>query len=345
MKMQDEIRSNAAFGSFSQKADAEINTNFSIGNVIRIKAYARRIRKKLEYKRASKQIILPNSRAKMSWDFLNFVLLIYSVFEVPYALSFLPATCDLSLHEDINLLIDCTFLFDIIINFFTAYLDENVGILEVRLLAIAKHYTHGWLFFDILSSLPVDRIVCFAVNHSNSEIRFLKAARVIKVFRIARMLRLAVHLEESIGTIASKTIHLLKFLGILLLCAHLCACAWHVVIEINGCSIPADESPGGPVTCGCAEGECRDYNWLVRYDAGIYDGDSPGARYLVSVYYAVVTLTTLGYGDVVPTNQVRPRPLHVLLSRFPEEMRFLESAAGPRSRPAAGNDQGGGRSL
>ena len=26
-------------------------------------------------------------------------------------------------------------------------------------------------------------------------------------------------------------------------------------------------------------------------------------RYLISVYYAIVTLTTLGYGDVLPTNQ------------------------------------------
>ena len=34
-------------------------------------------------------------------------------------------------------------------------------------------------------------------------------------------------------------------------------------------------------------------------------GNTTMPRYLMSVYYAIVTLTTLGYGDVLPTNEAR----------------------------------------
>ena len=279
--------------------------NLTVGHVIHIKMHARHIKKNLDYKRAARRVIFPNSKQKFWWDACNFLLLLYSVFEIPYSVSFLPSTCGQSVHEDINLAIDCFFLTDIAINFFTAYFDEDIGILEVHLRAIARHYVMGWFLFDLASSLPMDRIVCSTLqnNDSNNIVRFIKVFRVIKVFRIIRLLRLAMRLEEAIGSFASKTLRLLKFLGILLFCGHMCACIWHFVIELNACSIPADIIPSGTVTCGCDGSDCQQYNWLIKYDATIFYSNNTVARYLVSVYYSVVTLTTLGYGDVLPTNQ------------------------------------------
>jgi hypothetical protein len=138
-------------------------------------------------------------------------------------------------------------------------------------------------------------------DHSTS-IRLLRIFRVVKVLRIVRMLRLAARLEEAIGSFASKTLRLLKFVGILLLCGHICACIWHSVIAANNCVVPAGPTPTGSVTCGCDGDDCQDYNWLVKYDESVYNGNSTYRRYVISVYYAFVTLTTLGYGDVVPTN-------------------------------------------
>ena len=51
--------------------------------------------------------------------------------------------------------------------------------------------------------------------------------------------------------------------------------------------------------CVCACCACG-----ARYDPVVYAGNATVPRYLASVYYSVVTLTTLGYGDVTPTNQV-----------------------------------------
>ena len=283
-----------------------LHKSLTLASVIRIKMHARHIRKNLEVRRASRRVIFPNSKPKILWDFLNFLLLMYSVFEIPYAISFLPSDCNVSWPEILNLSIDCFFLSDFLVNFFTAFKDDEIGNFEVRLTEIAKHYLKGWMFIDLVSSLPMDRIVCSLQDgNSGNAVRFAKIVRIVKVLRILRMIRLAARLEEAIGAFASKSIQLAKFLVFLLLCGHVCACAWHLLIQINNCSIPADEIPNMVVTCGCASEDCQDYNWLARYDPTVYAGEDPTARYLISVYYSAVTLTTLGYGDVVPTNQVR----------------------------------------
>ena len=282
--------------------------SLKLATVIRIKQQAHTIKKKLEYKKASRRVIFPNSVGKSLWDFCNLLLLTYSVFEIPYSLSFQPSNCSSSERDSFNLFIDVFFMADVVISFFTAYMDDEVGILEVRLEVIALHYLRGWFFFDLASSLPWDRVFCAVVhdNDSNSIYsRIVKVFRIIKILRFIRMLRVAAGLQEFIGHWAGDSLRLLKFVGVLLLCGHLAACLWHAVIDLNGCAIPLDQIPAGAVVCGCdpAAGECQDWNWLVKYDPAVYRSNTTVPRYLTSVYYSIVTLTTLGYGDVVPTNQ------------------------------------------
>lgn len=282
--------------------------SLKLATVIRIKQQAHTIKKKLEYKKASRKIIFPNSKGKSLWDFCNLMLLIYSVFEIPYSLSFQPSSCSSSERENFNLFIDIFFMTDLVINFFTAYLDEEVGVLEVRLEVIAMNYLKRWFFFDLISSVPWDRVFCAVVYNDDSNSiysRIVKIFRFIKVLRFVRMLRVAASLQEFLGHWAGDTLRLIKFVGVLLLSGHLCACIWHAVIDVNNCSIPAEQIPGAAVVCGCDPTitECQPWNWLVKYDPIIFNSNVTAARYLVSIYYSFVTLTTLGYGDVVPTNQ------------------------------------------
>ena len=60
---------------------------------------------------------------------------------------------------------------------------------------------------------------------------------------------------------------------------------------------------------------CLNKNWMSVYDPSIIDSTgavvdarmlraSPMGKYLASFYYAVVTFSTIGYGDVTPTNDL-----------------------------------------
>ena len=115
-------------------------------------------------------------------------------------------------------------------------------------------------------------------------------------------------MKESVGFWASDALKLGKLVAFMCIFGHVCACIWYLVIDLNNCLIPADMSPhsSGSVTCDCDPSitECQDWNWLIRYDPDVYYSNNTVSRYLLSGYYSVVTLTTLGYGDVLPTNQV-----------------------------------------
>ena len=132
-----------------------------------------------------------------------------------------------------------------------------------------------------------------------------KIFRLIKVLRFFRISKIANRMEQLFDSF-SIWFRMTKFWLVLLLVGQICACVWHMSIDLEGCEIPdAEFPPSTAVICECDSGtntSCHEWNWLQKYDSTLFRDGVSSARYLVSVYYSVVTLTTLGYGDVVPTN-------------------------------------------
>ena len=173
-------------------------SGLTLASVIRVKRQARVIKNRVEYKKASETVLHPNSKTKIFWDFLNLLLLIYSTFEIPFDLAFSNNNCNVTDQELANLAIDCVFLCDLVLNFFTAYMDEETGILQVFKTKIALHYLKTWMFFDLVSSLPWDRIFCLITNFNSAQV--VRVFRMIKILRFVRMIRIAGRLQELIGS-------------------------------------------------------------------------------------------------------------------------------------------------
>ena len=73
-------------------------------------------------------------------------------------------------------------------------------------------------------------------------------------------------------------VRLLKFIVLISLCTQLVACLWYVL--------------------GCQAGRCRPSTWA----SVLVDVSSDADHYVSSLYWAVATMTTTGYGDFSATN-------------------------------------------
>ena len=101
---------------------------------------------------------------------------------------------------------------------------------------------------------------------------------------------------------------LLAYVLGVMLAAHWMACLWGLVARCDGPMRP--RRGGTAVTSSSSRLATRtDSSWPSRHEAaalggvGAFDAASAADVYLVSLYWAVMTISTIGYGDIAPTNR------------------------------------------
>lgn len=103
-------------------------------------------------------LISPTSLFKIYWNMLMLVLIIFMAIIIPLRISF-EETTPIS-WVIIDSVFDAIFTVDIVLNFLTAYEDEN-GMLIIDKKKIAKNYIKAWLLIDLVSSIPISLIIYF----------------------------------------------------------------------------------------------------------------------------------------------------------------------------------------
>lgn len=93
-------------------------------------------------------------------------------------------------------LIDCIFLFDILLNFRTTYINLKNGLEVFDSKAIAKNYVTQWRFYtDILSIIPFELFYEAATKGKSSSSKTFKVFDLLKLIRLLRLGRIISYMK------------------------------------------------------------------------------------------------------------------------------------------------------
>ena len=241
--------------------------------------------------KANCKTIHPNSRWRKAWDaYLSFWLL-YSCIVTPINLAFFDPGPGDPLFA-IDMIIDFSFLIDVIMNFFTGYYDKE-GAVKMDICDISRNYLFSWFALDIVAAFPyglVELGVDQKTNYSKygNIVRIVKLRNIIRLLKVTRAVKfLKYSQKESLLSsiqnflkISHSTRRLITTLLMILISIHIFACFFFYANVYN------EFSPD---------------SWAVRY--GIQDSPILDI-YISSIYYSVVTITTIGYGDITPKTKI-----------------------------------------
>lgn len=142
-------------------------------------------------------IINPEDLWKTRWDGWIVAVLLFVAFTLPYNIAFHEKTTKTWLV--IGLIIDISFLIDIVLTFFTAIYDYTNRQMVQDKRQIAKQYIKTWFFIDVISIFPFDLLLSErsgAVVGVAKFSRFARFTRMTRLIRVARMTKLFRMIKE-----------------------------------------------------------------------------------------------------------------------------------------------------
>ncbi|NP_001299580.1 potassium voltage-gated channel subfamily H member 6-like isoform X3 [Bombyx mori] len=236
--------------------------------------------------------ILHHSPYKAAWDWLILILVIYTAIFTPYVAAFQLNEPDFdkrsrSFGEDpivvIDMIVDVTFIIDILINFRTTYVNAADEV-ESDPAKIAMHYLRGWFVIDLVAAIPFDLLLFGTdTDETTTLIGLLKTARLLRLVRVARK----IDRYSEYGTAV-----LLLLMATFVLIAHWLACLWY--------AIGSWERPQLHAPIGWLDALANDVQ--ASYDNST--GPSMRSRYITALYFTCTSLTSVGFGNVAPNTDM-----------------------------------------
>ena len=289
-KVNEEI---LVFGTTNELTDMNMQYKTNIDELIESKSHKKEKFRKLTTEQyytdtVRTKLLMPNSKFKKVWNPMLALILLYTALVMPFRIAFYEVVF-WDVWTIVDFIIDGLFLIDVSVNFFSVQVNVD-GSLETNHRVIVMGYLKGWFWLDFTASLPFSLVDLFQPgedtpsNKYNSVLRLARLPRLYKLFRVVRILKAFRHYRQTgcveriqdFLQINSRLYKLIKFLLSVFVCVHVFGCFWYFSARVEGFDTES---------------------WVVRTN---HLDDDTLTLYMFSVYWAITTCVTVGYGDITP---------------------------------------------